>query len=111
MPTYEYECRACGHTFERFQSITDRPVRVCPSCGRRRVRRLPGAGAGVLFKGSGFYGTDYRSGDYQAKAKSEAEAGKDAPDGGESKKSGGGKKKRASGRAGKGPAASKKKDA
>ncbi|MBM4036586.1 MAG: zinc ribbon domain-containing protein [Planctomycetes bacterium] len=82
MPTYEYECEACGATFERFQSITAAPVRRCPSCRRAKVRRLIGAGAGLLFKGSGFYVTDYRSAEYQAKAKAEAPtaptAGKDA---------------------------------
>jgi putative FmdB family regulatory protein len=60
MPTYEYECQACGHTFEKFQSMTARPVRVCPACHKRNVRRLIGTGAGVIFKGSGFYETDYR---------------------------------------------------
>ncbi len=59
MPTYDYECRACPHTFEKFQSITAKPLRKCPECGGR-VRRLIGAGAGVIFKGSGFYETDYK---------------------------------------------------
>jgi len=59
MPTYEYECKACEHRFEKFQSITARPLRKCPRCGGR-VRRLIGAGAGVIFKGSGFYETDYK---------------------------------------------------
>jgi len=61
MPTYEYECESCGHSFERFQPISARPVRVCPMCGRRKVRRLPGMGAGIIFRGSGFYATDYRN--------------------------------------------------
>lgn len=74
MPTYDYECEACGTTFERFQTITEPPVRRCPSCKRQRVRRLIGAGAGLLFKGSGFYITDYRSPEYQAKAKAESGA-------------------------------------
>jgi len=69
MPTYEYACEACGHQFERFQSITAKPVRVCPSCGKRRVKRLLGAGAALIFKGSGFYATDYRSESYRADAK------------------------------------------
>ena len=60
MPTYDYECQACGHAFEKFQSMTARPVRVCPECKTRKVRRLIGMGAGVIFKGSGFYETDYR---------------------------------------------------
>ena len=57
MPTYEYECRVCNHTFEKFQSMSDDPVRVCPKCGGA-VRRLIGGGTGVIFKGSGFYITD-----------------------------------------------------
>jgi len=71
MPTYEYECKACGATFERFQSITDKPIRRCPTCRGQRVRRLIGTGAGILFRGSGFYQTDYRSEEYKAKAKAE----------------------------------------
>jgi len=77
MPTYEYECTACGATFERFQSITENPIRKCPKCGRMKARRLLGAGAGIIFRGSGFYQTDYRSADYKAKAKAEAEASGD----------------------------------
>jgi putative FmdB family regulatory protein len=69
VPTYEYECQACGHEFEKFQSMTDRPVRKCPECGRMRVKRLIGTGAGLLFKGDGFYITDYRSKGYQEAAK------------------------------------------
>lgn len=61
MPTYDYECEACGHTFEKFQSIKARPVRKCPKCGKNKVRRLLGTGAGVIFKGSGFYQTDYKN--------------------------------------------------
>jgi len=59
MPTYDYECLACSHTFEKFQSIKARPLRKCPECGGR-VRRLIGMGAAVIFKGSGFYETDYK---------------------------------------------------
>ncbi|MFW6108152.1 MAG: FmdB family zinc ribbon protein [bacterium] len=59
MPTYDYECQDCSHTFEKFQSITARPVRKCPRCGGR-VKRLIGTGAGIIFKGSGFYETDYK---------------------------------------------------
>ena len=65
MPTYDYECDACGHSFEKFQPITSKPVRICPECRKRKVRRLIGAGAGVIFKGSGFYQTDYRSDSYR----------------------------------------------
>ena len=57
MPTYEYECRSCHHTFEKFQSMSDDPVKVCPECGGS-VRRMIGGGTGVIFKGSGFYITD-----------------------------------------------------
>jgi putative FmdB family regulatory protein len=59
MPTYEYECRSCKHRFEEFQSITDEPIKKCPKCGKA-VRRLFGGGMGIIFKGSGFYTTDYK---------------------------------------------------
>jgi putative FmdB family regulatory protein len=72
MPTYEYKCFACNHTFERFQSITADPVKRCPECGKAKVKRLLGTGAGFVFKGSGFYITDYRSEGYKEKAKAEA---------------------------------------
>ncbi|MEY4787743.1 MAG: hypothetical protein RL692_1637 [Planctomycetota bacterium] len=65
MPTYEYVCRACRHEFEQFQPITSSPVRTCPKCGRKRVERKIGIGAAVLFKGGGFYETDYRSESYR----------------------------------------------
>ena len=68
MPTYEYKCDACEHAFEKFQSITARSIRKCPECGKMKVRRLIGSGAGIIFKGSGFYQTDYRSSDYKAAA-------------------------------------------
>ena len=74
MPTYEYECPDCGHQFERFQPITAKSVRVCPACGRRRVKRLIGTGGGIIFKGAGFYATDYRTESYNKQAKSEQEA-------------------------------------
>lgn len=64
MPTYEYKCRACNHAFELFQSMTAAPVKVCPECKKRKVERLIGTGAALLFKGSGFYITDYRSESY-----------------------------------------------
>jgi len=59
MPTYEYRCRSCGHRFEEFQSITAGALRKCPKCGRMTLERLIGPGAGVIFKGSGFFATDY----------------------------------------------------
>ena len=71
MPTYDYICENCEHKFERFQSITARPIRKCPECGKLRLQRLIGAGAGVIFKGSGFYQTDYRSESYKKAAESE----------------------------------------
>ncbi len=70
MPTYEYECKKCGHVFERFQRITETPVSECPECCGK-VARLPGAGAGIIFKGSGFYATDYRSNSYRRSAEAE----------------------------------------
>jgi len=83
MPTYEYICEKCGHEFEARQSIAAAPLRVCPeeSCprkkwGRGRVKRAISAGGGLLFKGSGFYITDYRSAGYQQAAKKDAAAGK-----------------------------------
>src|SRR3954453_1681264 len=72
MPTYEYQCDACGKKFEKFQSIKSGPIRKCPNCGKSKVRRLISTGAGLIFKGSGFYITDYRSESYKEKAKSES---------------------------------------
>jgi len=74
MPTYEYRCGKCGHEFERFQSITAAPVRCCPQCGRNGVRRLIGTGTGIIFKGSGFYQTDYRSESYKKAEKSDKQS-------------------------------------
>lgn len=82
MPTYEYECRKCGHHFEKFQSISASPVKKCPRC-RGAVKRLIGSGAGIIFKGTGFYETDYKrksGGGDSAKSKSESKSA------GESKK-------------------------
>ena len=75
MPTYDYECAACGHAFEEFQSISDKQLRKCPECGKLKLRRLIGAGAAVIFKGAGFYQTDYRSADYKQKAKADTGGG------------------------------------
>jgi putative FmdB family regulatory protein len=74
MPTYEYRCTACGHDFEKFQRMSEEPVAECPQCAGRAERRLSG-GAGLLFKGSGFYITDYRSDSYKQAAKSESGEG------------------------------------
>lgn len=73
MPTYDYECPK-GHTFEAFQKMTAKPVAKCPKCGAKARRKISG-GAGFLFKGAGFYITDYRSDDYKKKASSEAGEG------------------------------------
>jgi putative FmdB family regulatory protein len=81
MPTYEYACSKCGHHFEKFQSIADKPLETCPEdlCaqkkwGRGRVKKKISAGAGLIFKGSGFYITDYRSEKYKEAAKKDAPA-------------------------------------
>ncbi|UCG59509.1 MAG: hypothetical protein JSU70_08340 [Phycisphaerales bacterium] len=71
MPTYGYACENCAHEFEQFQSITARPLRKCPECGQRQLKRLIGVGAGIIFKGSGFYETDYRSESYKKAAEKE----------------------------------------
>ena len=82
MPTYEYECSNCGHKFEAFQSMTAGALKKCPACGKLSLKRLIGTGGAVLFKGSGFYATDYRSESYHKAAKAESEnnkAGKSEP--------------------------------
>ncbi|MBM4149409.1 MAG: zinc ribbon domain-containing protein [Lentisphaerae bacterium] len=71
MPTYEYECQKCGATLEKFQSIKDPPLKRCPKC-RGKLRKVLGTGAGIIFKGSGFYQTDYRSKSYRDAAKSDS---------------------------------------
>lgn len=68
MPTYEYQCEACGHRFEELQSFSDKPLKKCPNCKKNRLERLLGAGAAIIFKGSGFYQTDYRSESYKSAA-------------------------------------------
>jgi putative FmdB family regulatory protein len=68
MPTYDYSCDACHHSFEVFESITAEPQKKCPKCKKQKLRRLFGAGAGLVFKGSGFYQTDYRSDSYKKAA-------------------------------------------
>ncbi|MEK7994972.1 MAG: zinc ribbon domain-containing protein [Planctomycetota bacterium] len=77
MPTYEYVCRKCEHRFERFQSIKAGPVRKCPSCGKASAQRLVSAGGGIIFKGSGFYETDYRSDSYKKGQESETKSSTD----------------------------------
>jgi putative FmdB family regulatory protein len=92
MPTYDYECDACGHTFELFQSISEPVKKKCPECGKPKLRRLFGTGAAVVFKGSGFYQTDYRSDSYKKAAEkdkpgSEAKSDKKSDSKSESNKS------------------------
>src|SRR5438876_11776145 len=71
MPTYDYVCDACGHAFEEFQSMMDKPLKKCPKCGKQKLRRLLGTGAAIIFKGSGFYQTDYRSESYKSGAEAD----------------------------------------
>ncbi len=84
MPHYDYVCDACGHAMELFQAISESPKRKCPKCGKSKLRRLIGMGAGVLFKGAGFYETDYRSesykeGERKSTPDADAPAATDAP--------------------------------
>jgi putative FmdB family regulatory protein len=92
VPTYEYVCEKCGHEFEKIQSMSDAPLKTCPKelCGLKKwgkgkVKKAISAGAGLIFKGSGFYITDYRSDNYKAGAKKDAPA--TASSGGDSKSS------------------------
>ena len=78
MPTYEYQCDGCGHKFDEFQSFKDDTLKTCPKCHEEKLRRLFGTGAAILFKGSGFYETDYRSEGYTKAAKAETDAAKPA---------------------------------
>ena len=88
MPTYEYECKKCNFQFEEFQSITAEPIKTCRKNGcRGRVRRLISSGGGLLFKGSGFYETDYRSDSYQKGAKAESKSDSNSKDSKDSKDS------------------------
>lgn len=95
MPTYDYRCKACAHEMELFQSMSERPKRKCPSCGKSQLERLIGGGGGLIFKGSGYYQTDYRSTSYTEGAKADEaakkksdEAAKPAKSEGKSEKSG-----------------------
>ena len=74
MPTYDYVCDACDHKFELYQPITSEPEKKCPACKKLKLRRLIGPGAAIVFKGSGFYQTDYRSESYQKAAKADKSA-------------------------------------
>lgn len=79
MPTYDYACEHCGHTFEAFQSMRDDRLKTCPKCGKARLKRLLGTGAGLIFKGSGFYITDYKKAGAAKKEGSEAKPGETKP--------------------------------
>ncbi|MEM9702943.1 MAG: zinc ribbon domain-containing protein [Planctomycetota bacterium] len=91
MPTYDYKCRVCDHRWEEFQSITAEPTKKCPSCGKKKAERVIGAGAGILFKGSGFYQTDYRSEGYKKAADAEKKSAESKTDKKEKKSDGGAK--------------------
>jgi len=84
MPTYEYRCRACGHEFEKFQKMSDAPVHTCPTCKSEDVERLISTGGGFVFKGPGFYATDYRKDGPRPELGSDKKAKKESPDGAES---------------------------
>lgn len=86
MPTYDYVCDACDHEFELFQQISDRVKKKCPECGKLRLRRLFGTGAAVVFKGSGFYETDYRSDSYKKAADKDQKASEPKSEGKSDKK-------------------------
>lgn len=84
MPTYDYRCKKCEHTWELFQSIKADPVKKCPACGKQGAERVIGAGAGILFRGSGFYQTDYRSEGYKKAAAADKSSGDSGSSGGKS---------------------------
>jgi len=88
MPTYDYICDSCGHEFEAFEPITSQPRTDCPECKLPKLRRKIGPGAAILFKGSGFYQTDYRSDSYKKAAKADKKAGEPAKPATESKTAG-----------------------
>ncbi len=105
MPTYEYICDACEHELEEFQSITAKPLKKCPACGKPKLRRQIGTGAGIIFKGSGFYETDYRSEGYKSAQKADSDSGK-----GDGKKADGTSDGKSTGDAGKSDAKAAAKD-
>jgi putative FmdB family regulatory protein len=79
MPTYDYVCDACEHSFETVQSMKDNALKKCPKCGKSKLRRLFGTGSAIVFKGSGFYQTDYRSDSYKKAAAADKTAGESKP--------------------------------
>ena len=94
MPTYDYVCEACEHEFELFQPMTEDVKRKCPECGKLKLRRLIGPGAAIVFKGSGFYKTDYRSESYKKAAAADRKGAAAADGGAKSKDKGGDKGKK-----------------
>lgn len=86
MPTYDYVCDACEHEFELFQSISEPVKKKCPECGKSKLRRLFGTGAAVMFKGSGFYETDYRSDSYKKAAEKDKASASSSSEGGKKEK-------------------------
>ena len=85
MPTYDYSCKNCDHQWEVFHSMKQKPIRKCPECGKLKAERLIGAGGGIIFKGSGFYETDYRSSAYQKDASADKKSQTKSESKGESK--------------------------
>ncbi len=85
MPTYDYRCKSCEHEWELFQSIKADPIKKCPACGKQKAERVIGAGAGIIFKGSGFYQTDYRSDSYKKAAEADKKAQESSSGSGEKK--------------------------
>ncbi|MFN4260152.1 MAG: FmdB family zinc ribbon protein [Gemmataceae bacterium] len=81
MPTYDYVCDACTHEFEEFQSMSEEPLKKCPKCNKKKLRRKIGTGAALIFRGSGFYITDYRSESYKAAAQADQSNGSTASNG------------------------------
>ena len=96
MPTYDYICSACGHAWEEFQQMSAQPLKLCPKCKAKKAQRQIGAGAGLIFKGSGFYITDYKKsgkgGDSSGGGKGTSSVDNKSSGGGESKSSSGGDK-------------------
>jgi putative FmdB family regulatory protein len=110
MPTYEYECDACEHKFEELQSMTDKPLKKCPKCKKPKLRRLFGTGAGFIFKGSGFYQTDYRSESYKSAAQADQASAKAASEKSATTDTTASPKPESNGAAGKSPAKPAKSD-
>jgi putative FmdB family regulatory protein len=87
MPTYDYQCAACGHEFELFQQMSASVKKKCPECGKLKLKRLIGTGAGIIFKGGGFYETDYRSDSYKKEAAADGKSSSKTETGSEKKTS------------------------